>query len=84
MYREQLAEIRSHFAHCIDNGLAIGEQEAKMLMILYMSIEHLQDENETLSAHNQDLLHEIRILKNKINTFNKIYDESLRIDSDES
>lgn len=44
------------------------------------TIKKLQDENETLAAHNNDLLHEIRVLKSKINTFNKIYDEQLRID----
>src|SRR5690625_2348819 len=80
MYREQLAEIRSHFAHCIDNGLAIGEQEAKMLMILYMSIEHLQDENETLSSALHDAQHEIRVLKNKI----KRQGQTLEFYADES
>ena len=47
-------------------------------------IEHQKDELETLQVHNNDLLKEIRVLKNKIATFNKIYDEQLRIDDDES
>lgn len=38
----------------------------------------LKDENETLRAHNNDLLHEIRILKNKIETFKNIYTEGLQ------
>ena len=51
---------------------------------LEQEVTRLQDELETLQAHNQDLLHEIRVLKNKIATFNQIYDEQLRIDADES
>lgn len=46
--------------------------------------QQLKDENETLSTHNNDLLHEVRVLNNKIATFNQIYDESLRIDGNES
>src|SRR5690625_4774124 len=34
---------------------------------LIEQVTQLQDENETLSSANQDLLHEVRVLKNKIN-----------------